>query len=96
MPSNLATSQGTVEWNRSGTQKEEPELESEPERDQRVMLATGKETLVRERGETGRVLLRGLGKPYSAIGPPSTHLTDKWELASPYVVTIQPKGEDSS
>lgn len=38
MPSNLANSQGTVEWNRSGTQKEEPELKPEPERDQRVIL----------------------------------------------------------
>ena len=38
MPSNLANSQRTVEWNRSGTQKEEPELEPEPERDQRVIL----------------------------------------------------------
>lgn len=29
-------------------------------------------------------------------GPPYTHLADKRELASPYVVTIQPEREDSS
>lgn len=40
MPSNLATSQGTVEWNRSGTQKEGPE--PKPERDQRVTIGDRK------------------------------------------------------
>lgn len=97
MPSNLATSQGTVEWNRSGTQKEEPE--PEPKRDQRVILGgrKGNTSQGKERdGEGAPVRARKAIFCKVYIGPPSTYLTDKWELAFPYMVTIQAKGEDSS
>lgn len=97
MPSNLATSQGTVEWNRSGTQKEEPAPESK--RDQRVILGGRKgDTSQGKRRDREAAPVRARKAIFCKvyIGLPSTYLTDKWELASPYVVTIQSKGEDSS
>lgn len=98
MPSNLATSQGTVEWNRSGTQKEEPEAEPEPKRDKRVILGGRKGDTSQGKRDRKAAPVRARKAIFCKvyIGSPSTYLTHKWELASPYVVTIQSKGEDSS
>lgn len=66
------------------------------ERDQKgnARRTTGQETLVRERSAPERTGKAIFYKAYTEA--PSTHLADKRELAFPYVVTIQPKGEHSS